>query len=91
MPEYTQVIKDRDIYGELAWVPNFNVTYSKNNNDRHSTYKEFFDQPKTYHDEFIESTLTSHDKLRLNAPKSSVAKVAHNRTQSFTQSRAGKS
>lgn len=50
MPDYTSVIKDRDFYGEMAWIPNFNMTLSKNNVDRHKTYKEFFDQPKTYHD-----------------------------------------
>jgi hypothetical protein len=43
MPDYTTVIKDRDIYGELAWISNFNVTYSKNNNEIHGTKKEFFD------------------------------------------------
>ena len=50
MPEYTSVMKDRDIYGEMAWIPNFNMTFSKNNDSRHKNYKEFFDQPKTYHD-----------------------------------------
>lgn len=35
MPDYTIVVRERDIYGELAWIPNFNMTYSKNNNDRH--------------------------------------------------------
>ena len=49
MPDYSKVIKERDIYGELAWVPNFNVTYSKNNNEIHRTRQEFFDQPKNFH------------------------------------------
>ena len=31
MPEYSKVFKERDVYGELGWVPNFNVTFSKNN------------------------------------------------------------
>lgn len=35
MPDYSKVIKDRDIYGELGWVPNFNVTFSKNNVNLH--------------------------------------------------------
>ena len=31
MPDYSGVTKDRDIYGELGWIPNFNVKCSKNN------------------------------------------------------------
>lgn len=31
MPDYSGVSKDRDIYGELGWIPNFNVKCSKNN------------------------------------------------------------
>jgi len=30
-------------------VDNFAVTYSKNNNQIHRTYKEFFDKPVSYH------------------------------------------
>ena len=29
MPDYSGVTKDRDIYGELGWIPNFNVKCSK--------------------------------------------------------------
>lgn len=36
MPDYSKVIKERDVYGELGWIPNFNVTYSKNNNALHT-------------------------------------------------------
>ena len=43
MPEWSKVNKHRDIYGELGWIPNFNVKLSKNNNRMHATYKEFFD------------------------------------------------
>lgn len=43
MPPWSRVDKERDIYGELGWVENFNVTMSKNNNTRHLTYREFFD------------------------------------------------
>ena len=25
MPDYSGISKDRDIYGELGWIPNFNV------------------------------------------------------------------
>ena len=31
MPDYAKVSKERDLYGELGWTPNFNVTSSKNN------------------------------------------------------------
>lgn len=31
MPEYTKLTQERDIYGELGWVPNFNVKVSKDN------------------------------------------------------------
>ena len=30
MPDYSGVSKDRDIYGELGWIPNFNIKCSKN-------------------------------------------------------------
>jgi hypothetical protein len=43
MPDYSRVIKERDIYGELGWVPNFQVKLSKNNGRMHRAYKEFFD------------------------------------------------
>jgi hypothetical protein len=38
--------------GELGWQPNFNIKKSKNNDDRHPNYKEFFDAPKDYNVEF---------------------------------------
>lgn len=43
MPEWSKVNKHRDIYGELGWIPNFNVKMSKNNPRMHATFKEFFD------------------------------------------------
>lgn len=49
MPDYTKLSKERDIYGELGWISNFNVKFSKNNNKMHPTYREFFDGPKNYH------------------------------------------
>jgi len=52
MPDYSKVSLERDVFGELGWIPNFEVKKSKNNKDRHSTYKEMFDQPKEYHNEF---------------------------------------
>jgi hypothetical protein len=52
MPDYSKVAQERDIFGELGWIPNFDVKKSKNNVDRHVNYKEFFDTPKEYCDEF---------------------------------------
>jgi hypothetical protein len=43
MPDYSNVIKERDVYGELGWTPNFHATFSKNNEVLHPAYKEFFD------------------------------------------------
>lgn len=31
MPDYSKVAAGRDIYGEMGWIPNFNVKLSKNN------------------------------------------------------------
>ena len=56
MPSYSNVT--RDIYGELGWVPNFAVTYSKNNGDLHSNFKEYFDQPRQYNELFNNSSVT---------------------------------
>lgn len=36
MAEWSKIYKERDIYGELSWLPNFNVTCSKNNQKMHS-------------------------------------------------------
>lgn len=49
MPDYSKVSMERDVYGELGWIPNFNVLNSKNNDTRHPNYREFFDNPKDYH------------------------------------------
>lgn len=46
MPDYSKAARDRDIYGELGWVTNFNVKFSKNNDYLHPSYREFFDEPK---------------------------------------------
>ena len=59
MPDYTKLSKERDIYGELGWITNFNVKNSKNNNTRHPTYREYFDGPKNYHNEFNNASLTN--------------------------------
>ena len=74
MPDYSSVSKDRDIYGELGWIPNFNVKCSKNNNLRHPSNREYFDGPMNYHVTFNNSTMTNSEFFRQNAPKHSVAK-----------------
>lgn len=45
MPDWSRVSKERDLYGELGWVPNFQVTTSKHNNKLHNRFKEYFDKP----------------------------------------------
>jgi hypothetical protein len=64
MPDYAKVVKERDIYGELGWIPNFNVKCSKDNNNRHSTTREYFDQPLNYHATFNNSTMTNSEFFR---------------------------
>lgn len=64
IPEYSKIAKDRDVYGELGWIGNFNVKDAKNNDDRHLTYKEFFDAPRNYHTTFTNSTLTNSEFFR---------------------------
>ena len=58
------VSKDRDIYGELGWIPNFNVKCSKNNNLRHPSNREYFDGPMNYHVTFNNSTMTNSEFFR---------------------------
>ena len=72
MPDYSIVAAERDVYGELGWVPNFEVKKSKNNNDRHLTYKEMFDAPMDYDQEFHQASLTNTDFYQTNAPSTAV-------------------
>lgn len=74
MPDYSHISKDRDIYGELGWIPNFNVKCSKNNENRHTTNREYFDGPMNYHVTFNNSTMTNSEFFRQNAPSKSVAR-----------------
>jgi len=53
MPDYSKVSLERDVYGELGWIPNFNIKKSKNNIVCHTNYKEFFDKPVDYTGEFL--------------------------------------
>ena len=75
MPDYTKLSKERDIYGELGWISNFNVKFSKNNHKMHPTYREFFDGPKNYHNQFNNASLTNQEFFRQNAPEGSVARL----------------
>ena len=45
MPDWSRLFRQRDLFGELAWLPNFQVTTSKHNERLHRTFKQFFDQP----------------------------------------------
>ena len=61
MPDYSGVTKKGDIYGELGWVENFNVSMSKNNKCRHVNQREFFDHPQNYHALYTNSNMTTSD------------------------------
>lgn len=58
IPEYSKLAGERDVFGELGWIPNFNVKKSKNNNDRHNNFREFFDAPRDYNLEFTNASRT---------------------------------
>lgn len=75
MPDYSTVSAERDVFGELGWIPNFEVTKSKNNKDRHIVYREMFDAPKEYTTEFHTASMTNTEFFRQNAPQNSVAKL----------------
>jgi len=66
---------DRDVFGELGWIPNFEIKKSKNNKTRHINYREMFDRPKEYATEFHTASMTNTEFFRQNAPSSSVAKI----------------
>ena len=90
MPDYTKLSKERDIYGEPGWISNFNVKFSKNNHKLHPTYREFFDGPKNYHNQFNNASLTNQEFFRQNAPEGSVARLPHrDGSQSPKQSTVG--
>jgi hypothetical protein len=61
MPDYAKVSLERDVFGELGWIPNFDVKKSKNNEDRHNNFREFFDAPKDYNVEFHTSSQTNSE------------------------------
>ena len=75
MPDYTKLSKERDIYGELGWISNFNVKFAKNNQKLYPTYREYFDGPKNYHSQFNNASVTNQEFFRQNAPEGSVARL----------------
>lgn len=75
MPEYSKLSLERDVFGELGWIPNFEVKKSKNNEKAHLNYRELFDNPKDYTTEFHTGSMTNTEFFRQNAPDSSVAKA----------------
>ena len=75
MPNYTKLMQERDIYGELGWIPNFNVKVSKDNTKIYTTHREMFDGPKVYHSRFNTAAMTTNEFFRQNAPRTSVARV----------------
>jgi hypothetical protein len=89
MPDYSQIAKERDIYGELGWIPNFNVKCSKNNGKRHVTTREYFDGPMNYHVTFNNSTMTNSEFFRQNAPSNSVAREKVQTMSVFNKSGMG--
>ncbi len=68
MPDYSTLVQERDVFGELGWIPNFEIKKSKNNKDRHLIYRELFDAPKEYAGEFHTASMTNTDFFRANAP-----------------------
>jgi hypothetical protein len=78
--------EQRDIYGELAWIPNFQVTTSKDNFKNHKNYKEFFDKPRNYHLAVSSSSAASSEFFKSNAPKGSVARPRRIGGESITSS-----
>lgn len=78
--------EQRDIYGELAWIPNFQVTTSKDNFKNHRAYKEFFDKPRNYHMAVSSSSAASSEFFKQNAPKGSVARPRRIGGDSITSS-----
>ena len=89
MPDYTKLSKERDIYGELGWIANFNIKNAKDNDKMYPTYREFFDGPKNYHNQFNNASLTNQEFFRQNAPEGSVARLPRNGSPSPRHSSVG--
>jgi len=45
IPYYSKVYSKKNRRRELDWVDNFVVKNSKNNDNRHKSFKEYFDYP----------------------------------------------
>lgn len=92
MPDYSKLEAERDVFGELGWIPNFSVKNSKNNEHRHDGLREYFDKPRNYNVEFAktlfntetffdsvaEESISLHKSRRSGSP-------SLNETQSFAQ------
>ena len=75
MPCYSQLSSERDLFGELAWLPNFDVKDSKDNEKRYKTLREFFDSPIKNLNELNSDSIIDEKKFyRENAPPNSVAR-----------------
>jgi hypothetical protein len=68
MPEYSSLAQSRDVFGEIGWIPNFEVKNSKNNEVRHSTMRETFDNPKDYSTEFQKLVKSDSELLKSIQP-----------------------
>lgn len=64
MPDYSNLAAERDVFGELGWIPNFDKKLSKDNAKRHMNYREFFDQPKDYPSTFTNAAVTNSEFFR---------------------------
>ena len=73
MPDWSSLAAERDVFGELGWIPNFDKKLSKDNAKRHMNYREFFDQPKDYASTFTNAAVTNSEFFREQAPEQSVA------------------
>jgi len=85
MPDYSKVSETRDVFGELGWIPNFDIKKSKNNDDRHCNYREFFDTTKDYHNEFTSGHISVQDFVKQNAPNTSMASRSGSKTPNGDQ------
>ena len=64
MPPHSKVAEERDVFGELGWIPNFDVKKSKDNHKRYTTCREFFDVPLDYTTEGVSPLDTTQSFYR---------------------------
>jgi hypothetical protein len=75
MPDYTKLAMERDVFGELGWVPNFSVKNSKNNDTRHDALKEFFDSPRDYAVEFHKGSAQGGREFYIREAEASISEL----------------